>query len=70
DVVAVPSLAFDIHGYRLGYGKGVYDQLLNGSKTIRVGLAYDFQIMDKLPNEPHDLRMNFVVTEKKVYKFS
>lgn len=68
DVVILPGLAFDKKGVRLGYGKGVFDKLLKASGALRVGLAYEFQIVDELPGEQHDLVMDLVVTEKNIYK--
>lgn len=70
DLVIVPGIAFGTAGFRLGYGKGVYDKLLAGTSCIKIGLAYDFQILDELPAEAHDLKMDFVITEKKIYRFS
>lgn len=63
DVAILPGVAFDLRCVRLGYGKGVFDQLLEGSKAYRIGLAYYFQIVEKLPREKHDLVMDAVVTE-------
>ena len=53
---------------RLGYGKGVFDKLLSKSKALRIGLAYDFQIVDEIPQEKHDLVMDLVVTEERVIR--
>ena len=67
DVVLVPGLCFDVCGGRLGYGAGVYDRLLPKLRagTLRIGLAYDFQLSQaRLPQEPHDLLMDYIVTEK------
>ena len=68
EVAILPGLAFSKSGVRLGYGKGVFDRLLAKSKAIRIGLAYDFQLVDKIEKEKHDLLMDMVVTEKKVYR--
>lgn len=69
DVAIIPGVAFDKSGARLGYGKGVYDKLLKYFKGIKIGLAYDFQIVDRLPKEKHDLLMDFVVSEKEILDF-
>ena len=69
NVAILPGLAFSKNGVRLGYGKGVFDMLLSKSKAIKIGLAFDFQITDKLPKEEHDLVMDLVVSEKKIYRF-
>lgn len=69
EVAIIPGIAFDPQGIRLGYGKGVFDRLLSKSKTLRIGLAYDFQVIAKLPEEKHDVQMDFVVTEKQILRF-
>ena len=66
DLAIVPGVVFSTDGVRLGYGKGVYDRLLKESGAIEIGLAYEFQIVNKLPKEKHDLLMDFVITEKKI----
>ena len=68
EVAILPGLAFDSEGVRLGYGKGIFDKLLGGSRAFKIGLAYDFQIVEKLPREKHDLVMDLVVTEKRIIK--
>lgn len=70
DLVFLPGVAFDKKGNRLGWGKGVYDRLFEASNATLVGLAYEFQVVDELPRENHDLTMDFVVTDGKVYRFS
>ena len=66
DVILVPGLAFDSNGGRMGFGKGYYDRLLESSKAVKIGLCYDFQILEKIPTESHDVPMNFVITEKEI----
>ena len=66
DVILVPGLAFDRNGGRMGFGKGYYDRLLESSKAVKIGLCYDFQILEKIPTEIHDVPMNFVITEKEI----
>jgi 5-formyltetrahydrofolate cyclo-ligase len=66
DLILVPGLAFDPEGRRLGYGAGYYDRTLGGSKALKVGLAFDFQVAASLPGQPHDVSMDLVVTEKRV----
>ena len=70
DVAVIPGVAFDKRGVRLGYGKGVFDRLFSKSKAFKIGLAYDFQIVEELPKEEHDLVMDLVVTEKRIVKFT
>ncbi len=66
DLVVVPALAYDVHGARLGYGGGYYDRFLELIRTQRtivaVGLGYDWQLVDRLPHEPHDQTLEMIVT--------
>jgi 5-formyltetrahydrofolate cyclo-ligase len=64
DLVIVPGLAFDRDGHRLGRGAGYYDRFLSDdcSGTPSIGLAYDFQVVDGLPLEPHDQAVSFVIS--------
>jgi len=66
DAWLVPGLAFDEHGNRLGRGMGYFDRLLCGARGVKIGLAYDFQLMEEVPSEPHDVRLDFIVTETRV----
>jgi len=63
DVVVVPGVSFDRRGHRLGYGRGYYDSLLKKVKGCKVGLAYDMQIVEHVPDEPHDVAVDMVVTQ-------
>ncbi len=63
DVVLVLGLAFDRHGYRLGHGGGYFDRFLEGHSLPTVGLAYELQVQDEVPREPHDVPMSLIVTE-------
>ena len=68
DVILVPGLAFDKKGGRMGFGEGYYDRLLAKSRATRIGLCYDFQLMDSIPTEEHDVSMNYIITAEKVIK--
>lgn len=71
DLVIVPGLAFDRSGARLGHGRGHYDRLLRiGAlkRAFKLGLAFEFQMLDAVPVDIHDVRMDAVVTEKTVYR--
>lgn len=63
ELIIVPGVAFDSRGGRLGRGKGFYDRLLKSSKATKIGIGYEFQLVDQLPSEPHDIPMDFVITE-------
>jgi len=67
DLMFIPGIAFDIHGNRIGHGKGYYDRLLkNPHNAIRVGLAFELQIVDNIPAEAYDVKVNKIVTEERV----
>ena len=50
----------------MGFGKGYYDRLLESSNAIKIGVCYDFQLLDNIPTEPHDIPMNIIVTDKEI----
>ena len=67
DLVLVPGIVFDKEGHRIGYGLGYYDKFLRKvSKAIKIGLAFDFQVVDKIPREMHDVPVDIIVTEERV----
>lgn len=69
DLVFVPGIAFDKEGHRVGYGFGFYDKFLSKvPKAVKIGLCFDFQIVDKIPREEHDVPVDFVVTDREVIK--
>ncbi len=63
DLIIVPGIAFDSTGYRLGYGKGYYDRFLLEHQTFSVGLAYSFQLVERLPHGRQDMKLDAVATE-------
>ena len=66
DLVVAPGVGFDRRGGRIGYGKGYYDRLLRQLATTvpRVALAFDFQVLDAVPQNEDDIRMHTLITEK------
>jgi len=68
DLIVVPGVAFDLDGHRIGFGKGYYDRclsLLPGTVAL-VGICHDFQLLDHIPVEDHDIRMQYVITDKRL----
>lgn len=65
-LIVVPGLAFDLSGYRLGYGGGYYDRFLNGFAGISVGVCYADLIQNELPRGLYDRKVQLIVTERKV----
>ncbi|MEZ6074038.1 MAG: 5-formyltetrahydrofolate cyclo-ligase, partial [Pirellulales bacterium] len=70
DLVVVPGVAFDRSGRRLGHGFGFYDRLLArvAEATKLTAIAFECQMFDILPHEPHDVTVDVVVTESNVYR--
>lgn len=74
DLIVVPGVAFDKNGGRVGYGAGYYDRYFkrinneNKSKIVKLALAYDFQLMDKVPTDEEDVLIDAVMTEKQFIK--
>jgi 5-formyltetrahydrofolate cyclo-ligase len=68
DLVLVPGMAFDETGNRLGRGRGFYDRILAAASGVKCGVAYDFQLLEKIPAEPHDARVNFIFTPNRCVK--
>jgi 5-formyltetrahydrofolate cyclo-ligase len=66
DVAILPLLAVDGRGNRLGYGGGYYDRFLQGKTILKVAYCYDFQVVDEVFCEPHDVKVNIIVTDKRV----
>lgn len=62
-VFIVPGVAFDVRGHRLGWGKGFYDSVLKNFSGRKIGLGYDFQVVENLPAESHDQPVEVIVTE-------
>jgi 5-formyltetrahydrofolate cyclo-ligase len=67
DLVLVPGVVYSKNGHRIGYGKGFYDRLLKKIKCPKIGIAYEFQMVENIDGEPHDTPMDVIVTEKKTY---
>jgi len=70
DLVIVPGVAFDKNGYRIGYGGGYYDRFLPRlpEKTTTISLAFEMQLIDKIPTSQYDLPVQYIITEEQFIK--
>ena len=69
DCVVLPALAVDGKGNRLGYGKGYYDRYLKKhTQSKRIAFCYDFQVLDQVPCDEWDEKVEIVVTDKRILK--
>lgn len=66
DLILIPGVAFDKYGHRLGYGKGFYDRLLKNTKAHKIGLAFEEQIVEKIPAEEHDVALDLIITDQSI----
>lgn len=66
DMVLVPMLGYNRARYRLGYGKGYYDHFLARTRCPKIGLCYAQGLVEDLPVEPHDVALDWIITEEGV----
>ena len=64
DVIIIPGIAFDKTGARIGFGKGCYDMFLPKTKAVKIGFCYVFQLVNNIPSDNHDIKMDYIITEK------
>jgi 5-formyltetrahydrofolate cyclo-ligase len=73
DIMLVPLAAFDRQGHRIGYGAGHYDFTLEHLRKVKaivaIGTAFSVQEIKAVPAQPHDVALDYVLTEKKVFDF-
>ena len=73
DLIFTPCLGFDLNGFRLGYGGGYYDKTIShlqsiGHQFLTIGFAYDDQKVDIIYRDEYDQKLNYILTEKQLYK--
>ncbi len=69
DLLIIPGIAFDTNGNRIGYGKGYYDRFLSfGRVKCIMGLAYETQILNTIPYNQLDIRVDMIITEKRIIR--
>ncbi len=68
DVTIIPLLACDVNGNRVGHGKGYYDKYLYKNPCLKIGICYDFQIVDNVDKEELDIPLDVIVSEKKIIR--
>lgn len=70
DLVLVPGVAFDTRCNRMGYGGGFYDRFLSETDSFKIALCYNLQLLEELPTEDHDVKMDMIITEDKIMQRS
>ncbi len=66
DLIIVPGVAFDAEKNRMGYGKGFYDRFLPKLNAIKMGICFDFQLIEHIPTLSTDIKMDLILTEKRL----
>lgn len=66
DVCIIPLVACSKKGDRIGFGKGYYDRFLRNTSSLKIGLAYSWQVSDDFEKEPFDEKLDIIVTEKEI----
>ena len=69
DLALIPGIAFDKDGHRVGHGKAYYDKLNKELKCKKISLAYNFQVLENIPVEKHDEKIDMIITEKNTLNF-
>ena len=72
NALIVPMLGFDTKGYRLGYGAGYYDRTISGMnpRPLLIGVAFEILRLEDIYPRPHDVAMDFIVTEAGIFQVS
>lgn len=65
ELIIVPGVAYDRNRNRVGRGKGYYDRLLAESRALKIGVGYDFQIVDEIDVDPHDVPLDIIITDRR-----
>lgn len=68
-LILVPVVAWDERGYRVGHGNAYFDSALSGITCLTVGLGFEAQRADRIPEERHDVPLKMIVTEKRILRF-
>ena len=68
EVLVIPAIGTSVDRHRIGYGRGFYDRYLANSNAVKIALCFQKQIVKTIPHEEHDVQMDYVVTEERIYK--
>lgn len=67
DLIVVPGVGFDRNGFRVGYGGGYYDRFLSKyPDAVKLGIAFDLQLIDEVPKEDFDIPVDLILTENEI----
>lgn len=66
DLIIIPCVAVSLLGQRVGYGGGLFDDLMKGTVETKYVLAFEFQIFNEIETDPHDIRVDRIITERRI----
>lgn len=66
--ILIPGVAFDEEGHRMGRGRGFYDRFLSKFNGKKIGVCFDIQVFPEVPRDPHDIRMDVIITDERVLR--
>ena len=72
DIAILPGMAFSLFGHRLGFGLGYYDKYFSkiDKKITKIGVCFYENLYEYLPHEPHDIKMDYIITDKSIISFN
>ena len=70
EMIIIPMLGGDFRGYRMGYGKGYYDRFLEGKELIKIGLCPSSCLINIIPTDSYDVKMNYIITEAEILRIN
>lgn len=68
DIIIVPGIAFDKKGNRIGYGRGYYDRFLTSTQALKIGLAFEEQLLEFVPQEELDIKVDIIITDQRIIR--
>ena len=68
DMIIIPGIAYDLKGNRIGSGKGYFDRFLGNNDSLKIALAYEFQIIDDIPITDNDIPVDIIITERRIIR--
>lgn len=68
DVAIIPLIACNTSKNRIGFGKGYYDKFLKDKSILKIGLCYDFQVVENITPNPWDIPLDIIITDKRIIK--
>ena len=67
EVLVIPAVGISVDRHRIGYGRGFYDRYLENNNIVKIALCFQKQIVRAMPYEEHDVKMDYAVTEERIY---